>query len=568
MDRLLIGRSNYRLFSYLVALNFAGTLIFSTSLASEAPSGLVYQGRIMKPDNSPLEAVSVLFDIEVYSPDGACLLFEETHTINMASSGGSFALTLGTGTPIGLSYFVKEVFSNTGAFTGAGPCSYSPSTGDSRRIRVTFDDGGGPVALQDQIVQSVPYALYASKLEGKGKSDFLQINTTTSALSQANANSLFQNATYTELMALAGGTSTLFAKSADLPVSSGVLNLSGAGQGVRVLDVPAGGDYAVNKNYSDGKIGGKSIDAADFAGLANGESVKWDTTANSGLGGWVRYTPASTSGFVVNGGQVGAVSLGSSDANALSLLTNNSARLTVNSSGMVGIGTSAPYSNLHISHPGGTGLTNPAELRLLNSTDQGSSQIIMGETDSAGAYDGMRIRYHSTSDGTYNALQVLGHHTGGDTGVHLSINRNNGYVGIGTTSPSSALDVVGTVTVAEPGTNSVIIGYGNSASASGASAIGSGNSVGFNTNSTAMGHSNDSSLGGSSFGRGNTTSGSTAIAFGDGNSVSGAAAAAFGIGVSNTTANSLMIGPSDAAKVTILSSGNVGIGTTTPERNA
>lgn len=471
MDRLLLGRSNFRLCSLFLISHLVGLMGFSSSLASEAPSGLVYQGRIMKPDSSPLESASVLFDIEVYSPDGACLLYEETHTINMTGSAGSFALTLGTGVPIGPPYLVKEVFSNTGSFTGGGACSYSPSTADSRRMKVTFDEGGGPVALQDQIIQSVPYALYASKLEGKGKSDFLQINTTTSALSQANANSLFQNATYTELMALAGGTSTVFAKSADLPVSSGVLNLSGAGQGVRVLDIPAGGDYAVNKNYSDGKIGGKSIDAANFAGLANGESVKWDATANSGSGGWVRYTPASTSGFVVNGGQVGAVSLGSSDANALSLLTNNSARVTVNSSGMVGIGT---------------------------------------------------------------------------------------------TSPSSALDVVGSVTVAEPGTNSVIIGYGNSASTNGAIAIGSGNSVGFNTNSTAMGHSNDSSLGGSSFGRGNTTSGSTAIAFGDGNSVSGAAAAAFGIGVSNTTANSLMIGPSDAAKVTILSSGKVGIGTTTP----
>jgi hypothetical protein len=701
MDRLLIGNSNYRLFFYLIALSLAGTVNFSSSVASEAPSGLVYQGRIMKPDNSPLEAVSVLFDIEVYSPDGACLLFEETHTINMASSGGSFALTLGTGTPIGPSYSAKEVFSNTGTFTGAGPCSYSPSTGDSRRIRVTFDEGGGPVALQDQIVQSVPYALYASKLEGKGKSDFLQINTTTSALSQANANSLFQNATYTELLALAGGTSTVFAKSVDLPVSSGVLNLSGAGQGVRVLDAPAGGDYAVNKNYSDGKIGGKSIDAANFAGLANGESVKWDTTANSGLGGWVRYTPASTSGFVANGGQAGAVSLGSTDANSVSLLTNNTTRMTVNSSGLVGIGTggpstihhllqvgsgdgstnltevkalftntgpsgigirnssasvesfqivngsggeigmltnhpltistnnagrmtilntgevgvgtatpqhrftsavsdndtsatgvagavamrltnsdatnnnnvilqfgdssangaagiwakitdhtndyadlmlgtrsgggfsekitikssgnvgigtsnpgyalevngniassmlfsgqvqagsgtatftsfqpqngvglffpsgtnvalstasterlridtsgrvgigtSVPYGNLHISHPGGTGLTNPAELRLLNSTVQGSSQIILGETDSAGEYDGMRIRYHSTSDGTYNALQVIGHYTGGDTSVHMSINRNDGYVGIGTTTPSELLEVIGNV---------------------------------------------------------------------------------------------------------------------------
>jgi hypothetical protein len=280
----------------LIFISVSGLGVSQLSLANEAPSDLVYQGRIMKPDSSPLEAVSVMFDVSVFSQDGLCLLYEETHTINMTNSGGSFALPLGSGVPIGPAYSLKEVFSNTGSFTGGGSCPYSPLTGHSRLLRVTFDEGSGPVALQDQTINSVPYALYASKLEGKGKSDFLQINTATSALSQTNANSLFQNATYTELMALASGTSTVFAKSADLPVSSGVLNLSGAGQGVRVLDAPAGGDYAVNKNYADGKIGGKAIDAANFAGLANGESVKWDTSANSGLGGWVRYSPSSTSG--------------------------------------------------------------------------------------------------------------------------------------------------------------------------------------------------------------------------------------------------------------------------------
>jgi ubiquinone biosynthesis protein UbiJ len=275
-----------------------------------------------------------------------------------------------------------------------------------------------------------------------------------------------------------------------------------------------------------------------------------DSSANGAAGIWAKITDHTN------------------DYADLMLGTRNgggfSERITIKSSGNVGIGTSAPYGNLHISHPGGTGLTNPAELRLLNSTDQGSSQIILGESDSAGEYDGMRIRYHSTSDGTYNALQVIGHDTGGDTSVHMSINRNNGYVGIGTTTPSSALHVVGTLTVAESGTNSVAIGNGNSTSAVGAIAIGVGNSAGFNTNSTAVGHSNNSTLGGSSFGRGNITSASTAIAFGDSNTVSGTDAAAFGIGISNSTANSLMIGPNDAAKVTILSSGKVGIGTTTP----
>lgn len=444
MDRLLIGHSINRFLCSLFALIFAGTLSFSSSLASEAPSGLVYQGRIMKPDNSPLEAVSVLFDIEVYSPDGACLLFEETHTISMVGSGGSFALTLGAGVPIGPSYFVKEIFSNTGTFTGAGPCSYSPSTGDSRRIRVTFDEGGGPVALQDQIVQSVPYALYASKLEGKGKSDFLQINTTTSALSQANANSLFQNATYTELLALAAGTSTVFAKSADLPVSSGVLNLSGAGQGVRVLDTPAGGDYAVNKNYSDGKIGGKSIDAANFAGLANGESVKWDTTANSGLGGWVRYTPASTSGFVVNGGQAtgAAITIGTNDTYGVNLKTDNTTRLSLSSTG------SATFSVTSFAAGNGNTVTGTYSAAIGEGNTAGSNRsfavgsyntatngysVAMGAGNSATGTNSFAVGYYGTASGNYS--RTIGVYSTAESYQQISLGSYN--LPTGTENPSS-----------------------------------------------------------------------------------------------------------------------------------
>ncbi|MBK8201384.1 MAG: hypothetical protein IPK68_03345 [Bdellovibrionales bacterium] len=225
---------------------------------------------------------------------------------------------------------------------------------------------------------------------------------------------------------MASGTSTTFAKAADLPVSSGVLNLSGAGQGVRVLDTPAGGDYAVNKNYSDGKIGGKSLDATNFAGLANGESVKWDTTANSGLGGWVRYTPASTSGFIANGGQAGPVSLGSTDANGLTFMSNNIPRVTLDASGNVGIGTPSPTQLLHISDSG------QPTVRV-----QGDTPNVELIRTGGGSFD-----YRISNRSGLFGIEYFADDIGSSYTTHFSIT-GSGNVGIGTSNPSAKLQVAG-----------------------------------------------------------------------------------------------------------------------------
>lgn len=462
----------------IIILNPVSSLPLQDSRATEAPGGVIYQGRIIKPDATPLEASNVLFTVGIYSADGVCLLYEETHTLNMTGTSGSFALTLGSGVSTGPSYSLKQVFSNASSFTGGGSCSYTPGTGHTRKLKVTFDDGGGPVALQDQVIQSVPFALYASKLEGMGKSDFVQINTSTSSLSQANANSLFQTSTYNELIALAGGTSTQFAKASDLPVTSGVLNLSGAGQGVRVLDTPPGGSYAVNKNYSDAYVGGRAVDSTNFSGLSNGESIQWDTTANSGLGGWVRYTPVSSSGFVVKGGQTGAVSLGSTDANSLSMLTNGATRMTLDSSGNVGIGTPNPNSSLEIFHAtdprirlttGGSNTTsiyqNSATNLIIenhynNLSTEGNIQMVTGGFGGAqpiltleskgnagiGVWDTTPDAYLEITEdpitGTSDYLMISS--TEAANGDILIVNQA-GNVGIGTTNPNSKLEVQGPI---------------------------------------------------------------------------------------------------------------------------
>ncbi|SKA85765.1 Chaperone of endosialidase [Prosthecobacter debontii] len=144
-----------------------------------------------------------------------------------------------------------------------------------------------------------------------------------------------------------------------------------------------------------------------------------------------------------------------------------------------------------------------------------------------------------------------------------------GSVGIGTTTPSQRLTVAG---------NQNLTGYlsfddnidirpaGLSTGGYGNTLIGIGNSVANSTASVAVGSGNTvNGFLSFAFGRGNTI-GATSYsgAYGLNNSVGQSNAFAFGQGITNNTLNSVMIGPSDTAKMTILSSGNVGIGTATP----
>lgn len=257
--------------------------------ASEIPSGMTYQGRVLKSNGTdPLESPVVVFKFQIRSPDGLCLLFEETHTRDMTGTGGIFSLNVGEGTNSGATaYSLNQVFDQSLAKTGQGGCTYTPLSGDSLRFRFSYDDGVELVSLPtDQYVKSVPYAFHASRLEGLGKSQFLQVST---AATQAHVESL--TAKTTELLDLANGTSSIYSKSSELPISGGVLNLSSSG--VRVADVPGGNDYAVNKNYTDSYIGGRTL---DLTSLGDGQSLVWNQSLSKWVGGTATLPSIGTAG--------------------------------------------------------------------------------------------------------------------------------------------------------------------------------------------------------------------------------------------------------------------------------
>ena len=182
------------IFRFFIFLAFS-LLCFSVSAA---PGNFVYQGQIIKPNGQALEASSVTFTLQIFSPGvEECLLYEENKVLNMTSSNGLFSIEVGTGTRNGVvdyedvTSLAVALSNSTGLVTPStclGGVNYTPAATDGRILRVTFDDGSGPVTLaQDHNIVSVPYAVNAGSINGLAAGDILQANTGGSyVLNQAN----------------------------------------------------------------------------------------------------------------------------------------------------------------------------------------------------------------------------------------------------------------------------------------------------------------------------------------------------------------------------------------------
>ncbi len=290
-----------------------GIVLATTAMAQSSPQAMSLQGKILDASNTPVEAASVTFAIQILSPGiEQCLLYQETQTINMSGSGGIFSLPLGAGTRSGAGFentsSLATIFNNaSGALTGL-TClvgtSYAPSGGAIRKIKLTFDAGTGPqVVTQTLDLQAVPFALYADSLQGRTPANFLQ---TSAQTTQIKVDNLALDANYNELLALIAGTSTQYA----LPNGSNFtpaadVNLNS--HKIINLTAPTAGTDAVNKTYSDTKLGGAALDTTGLT--TNGQSIRWNNTLNK----WEVYTPSTTDSTklpLAGGTMTGAIDMG------------------------------------------------------------------------------------------------------------------------------------------------------------------------------------------------------------------------------------------------------------------
>lgn len=166
-------------------------------------------GRVVSTDNLPVESQYVSFRIAIGNAS-TCILYEETHDVDMSFSNGYFKLAIFTGTPT-FSLNGGEIFIPK-TYQCRNGTSWTASANDVRVAFVSIKIDSNPwVDFASEIINALPYSIESEYLKGKGPLDFIQVNaqTTQSAIDGLISNGL-------QLSELAQGTSTIYAKQVDV----------------------------------------------------------------------------------------------------------------------------------------------------------------------------------------------------------------------------------------------------------------------------------------------------------------------------------------------------------------
>ena len=153
-------------------------LVFSLNLShaqpASGPSNLNISGTLFLPTGQVVTQSSVNFKVELMDKSATCVLYSEEHLAqNLQQSRGGFSFLLGSGSSKannlqGGSTFSWQLFYNSGAvapFTGCAG-GLTLASGAERVIRVSYDLGGGYVAMNPEVpVVSAAYAMNADRLQ-------------------------------------------------------------------------------------------------------------------------------------------------------------------------------------------------------------------------------------------------------------------------------------------------------------------------------------------------------------------------------------------------------------------
>jgi len=162
-----------------------GVIILSLSTQAFAiPQTMTLSGQIAKPDGTALTSNNVSFKFSMTNPSATCVIYEESVVnLDLSNSAGNFEASLGSGTltfPLD-GRTLKDVLSNAAAIPCDGGGTYTPVSTDARLLTIQFIDNAEAVPAWRTFtsgipLNSVPSAFYAGSAEKLGSniaSDFV-----------------------------------------------------------------------------------------------------------------------------------------------------------------------------------------------------------------------------------------------------------------------------------------------------------------------------------------------------------------------------------------------------------